>query len=289
MPLSSDQATRKNRLNAYASASKSVVRRRWNKWERYAAATGSALALTTGASASIIWSGLQNLTVSVPEVGSNFNHSSHKQVDIDGAGHLFNLNLNNHRFFSTSTETWTRPIGSSSISTFTTTYTSSNRQVVARLSGGSAGARVATSGGIPAKLTNGTAIGSNLSFNSGGALHSISTYNGSTWSNTGAFARNDAGFVGVRFDRSGETHYGWIHFSFQDSNNDGWLDSITATDWAWENVADTSIAAGETSGGSVPEPGSMSLSVLALGSAGVLALRRRRQTSAAVTKQTTES
>jgi hypothetical protein len=88
---------------------------------------------------------------------------------------------------------------------------------------------------------------------------------------------NGPGIAGIRFQQNGDTHYGWVRFSFEDTNHDGWLDKLTVTDWAYESVADHAITAGEIP---TPEPGTMSLSVLALGSAGVLALRRRRKAQA---------
>jgi len=266
-----------SRLDAYSAVSKSVARRRWGRWETYAAGGGAALAMTAGATASIIWSGIQNLTVSVGEAGSNFGNNAGLNIDIDGtgfAGNLFALNLSNHRSFSTwKTGTFTGPYSSNYITTGTSTF--STRSVYAGLAAPGSAA-IAGSGAI-AKLNSGAVISSGGSFVGSGVLRNKYSSSGFVWSSSGNFPSQGDGFAGVRFQQAGQTHYGWIHFSFSDTNNDGWLDQITATDWAYENVAGGSILAGQTTGAAVPEPGSMSLSVLALGSVGVLALRRRRK------------
>lgn len=68
-------------------------------------------------------------------------------------------------------------------------------------------------------------------------------------------------YLGVQFIFGGATHYGWVGVEVSGSTG-------TIRDYAYENVADTAIAAG-----AVPEPSSLAL--LAAG-AGSLALRRRR-------------
>jgi PEP-CTERM motif len=73
------------------------------------------------------------------------------------------------------------------------------------------------------------------------------------------------GFVGLRFQASGNTHYGWARFTY----NDATTGSLTLHDFAYENVAGASIQAG-----AVPEPGS---ALLALAGLGGVALRRRRK------------
>ena len=87
----------------------------------------------------------------------------------------------------------------------------------------------------------------------------------------GLFARSATGFAGFQFD-DGEV--GWIRLKWQDVNSDGYPDQLTAIDWAYNSTPGESILAGQTA---VPEPGSLSLALLAAGSAGVLALRKRRR------------
>lgn len=89
----------------------------------------------------------------------------------------------------------------------------------------------------------------------------------------GPFPPPSRGFVGVRFDRSGETHYGYLDVeTFEGSVG------VTVHSACFESVPDTAIAAGACNpqriapvpvGGLIP----LSLGVLALGG---MAIRRRR-------------
>ncbi len=77
--------------------------------------------------------------------------------------------------------------------------------------------------------------------------------------------------IGFRFQRSGQTHYGFASISIGISDaNTGF---ITINRWGWEDVANTPISAS-----AVPEPGNaaMGLGALALGAAGLRRWRRRR-------------
>ena len=57
---------------------------------------------------------------------------------------------------------------------------------------------------------------------------------------------------------------------------------MTVIDWAYNDVADALINAGEGAPAVVPEPSTMTMALLAAGSVGVLAWRRRRKEAAAV-------
>jgi hypothetical protein len=57
------------------------------------------------------------------------------------------------------------------------------------------------------------------------------------------------------------------------------VDNLEAVDWAYNN-AGGGISADQGDPNAVPEPGSKALALLALGSAGVLAWRRRRTETA---------
>jgi len=75
---------------------------------------------------------------------------------------------------------------------------------------------------------------------------------------------DQSGFVGLTFQLSGATHYGWVKIH----DNDGNLTLVRA---GYETDPRGAI----TTPSLVPEPGSLAL--LAAGAAGVLALRRRKK------------
>jgi hypothetical protein len=70
-------------------------------------------------------------------------------------------------------------------------------------------------------------------------------------------------YAGLRFDLADGTHYGWIEVQ-------SFLNELTLTRFGYESEPDVGIRA---AAGTVPEPGTLAL--LALGAAGVLAMRRR--------------
>jgi hypothetical protein len=74
------------------------------------------------------------------------------------------------------------------------------------------------------------------------------------------------GFAGVEFPINGQNHFGWIRLNEEASSG-------VAIDWAYESVVGASITAGDTGQSSTPEPNTLGL--LALGSVGILALRRK--------------
>jgi hypothetical protein len=77
-------------------------------------------------------------------------------------------------------------------------------------------------------------------------------------------------YIGVRFTSGGLDYLGWAQLSLSVPNG-------TLIDWAYENTPETTIAAGDVGGAAVPEPSSLAL--FAMGAAGILALRRRRNAS----------
>lgn len=76
-------------------------------------------------------------------------------------------------------------------------------------------------------------------------------------------------FIGLSFPDFGPVYYGWIRVDIDRVNK-----VFVVKDWAYEDSG-AEILAGNTGQGFVPEPGTLGL--LAAGSAGVLAMRRRRQ------------
>jgi hypothetical protein len=86
--------------------------------------------------------------------------------------------------------------------------------------------------------------------------------------------RDQPGFLGLQFDISGATHYGWARVRVFTDTTDSLAPklSMRLIDYAYEDIADQSIAAG--TGQSVPEPGSLGL--LASGVLGLAAWRKRK-------------
>ena len=94
----------------------------------------------------------------------------------------------------------------------------------------------------------------------------------------GTWAPSGTGFLGLAFDRGGDTHYGWIRLQLEDQGSfngppEGASDKITVVDWAWNNVPGAPILAGAI----VPEPSSLQL--LASGVLGAMAWRKRNRHS----------
>ncbi|MFM8331056.1 MAG: PEP-CTERM sorting domain-containing protein [Candidatus Methylumidiphilus sp.] len=75
------------------------------------------------------------------------------------------------------------------------------------------------------------------------------------------------GYFGFKFTDGVNLFYGWAEV-----NIDGQNIAYTINRWAYNNTPAASIMAGQT----VPEPGTLSLTLLGLGAAGVRAWRRRK-------------
>lgn len=87
----------------------------------------------------------------------------------------------------------------------------------------------------------------------------------SSGSNTGSWVSQPDAFLGVQFTSNSQQYLGWVHLQVATG-------SATLLGYAYNDQAGQSINAGDT--GATPEPASLSL--FALGAAGVLALRRRQ-------------
>lgn len=70
----------------------------------------------------------------------------------------------------------------------------------------------------------------------------------------GLFVGQDA-YIGLRFERSDDTHFGYIHFVAESDSPYGYIH-----DWAWETQPNTPIIAG-----SIPEPSTLFLTFCGIG------------------------
>lgn len=229
------------RLTAWENAlTKEEIRtdRRGVRWLRYTAAVGSALAMATDAAAgSIKYSGIQDVTAGEDQVA---------QFSVGPASFLISALSN-------------LPYG---VGVFLT-------------AGNIAGILVNGSDGVR-KLASGAAISAGAGIFRAG-FHTVRASSGGG-ATGGTFKASQPGLAGIRFNTgtflNPMFHYGWVRLEYAGIPSP---DSITAIDWAYETAVNEKIAAGQTvevSG--APEPGTAAMSLLALGAAGVLALRRKR-------------
>jgi hypothetical protein len=91
---------------------------------------------------------------------------------------------------------------------------------------------------------------------------------GGHWPSNGGSA-----YLGFYFTVSSAIDAGWANIS---TTATGTASSFTVTDYAYETVGNASITAGQLT--ETPEPSTMAL--IALGGAGLIALRRRRAANA---------
>jgi MYXO-CTERM domain-containing protein len=248
--MQKSQANLQNQLESYSLASKAL--RVPNNWKgggsMLATVAGSALALATNANAGIIYSGIQNVTASRPA----------------GAG----LSV---APFAVGGVPWRLSA--------TNSFGSRRSTAIARLHEipGNGEGFMFTGPFNVKKLASGAVISAGQSF-ANRSFPLLRRKNLASY--TGQFLNSSVGFAGIEFNLGGVTHYGWIrlHVDIGPGNN-----SVTATaiDWAYNDVAGQAIHAGEGTTSPTPEPSTASMALLAAGSAGVLAWRRRRKQVAA--------
>lgn len=117
------------------------------------------------------------------------------------------------------------------------------------------------------------AAGNNISNALGGWTNGGVVYENNNGNIVGYWASTEQAFGAFRLAAGGGTYkYGWIRLQWTDTGNDGYLDTLTAIDWAYESTPDAAIQAGDM--GAAPEP---TRALLALAGAGAAFLRRRRR------------
>jgi hypothetical protein len=230
--------------------------RRAGNWPVYAAATGSALAMATGASASILYSGAQNVSVTAP-----LNGNAIQPLGLDGSGHV--LNLKAGAGHSITTSGFSSRFGAVSVQAVNQVqiFVGSNTQLVKNFLSGQMISSFA--GGLKA----------NAEIVNKGFLNDMGL------STFGGFQAGVPGFAGLAIQLGTGTEYGWIRLEFV-AGASGLPKTLTAIDWAIQQTPGIAIAAGQTTDvAGTPEPGTMALALLASGAAGIMAWKRCRKTS----------
>jgi hypothetical protein len=211
----------------------------------YGVAAGATLAMASPASARIIWSGNQNATIPVT-LPTEFNAYS---IDINGDG-APEFQMAHHR--SVAPTSW-----------------SSN---VCILPAGMVGpGRWIRDGSSPANLNYGATIGPGLNWVNRGASMDLFRLVQATYLNHYGNFMGPDGYLGIRFDISGGTHYGWIYMDTIVSGDGINPGNLRVVSWAYETLANASITAGEQVHAPIPS----GLLLLATGVVGLAAIRRR--------------
>ena len=144
-----------------------------------------------------------------------------------------------------------------------------------RLESSSSGWAYAADPGPVTRFDVASTIDSSLTYQS--ASDQLIYFSDPDWKgNFGKSHLGTPGYVGFRLDTGSGYKYGWAQVEANGSGTTGSTStSLILKDFAYENLLDTPIAAGDTGISAVPEPSSMAL--FALGAAGLAALRRRKQ------------
>jgi hypothetical protein len=273
-------------LDAYFATAKPLTAHggaRLGHWSVYATVTGSALAMTTSASASIIYEPV-NRTASVASIGAFQGPNTIRPdvVPITAAEALPNshvkLYLSAHQGRHLNTfSTGTNFGGQARIEKYQNLdgfqfgfLRSSNSAPVKRLASGN---RISSRAGLFGGVSS-IGIGALASRATGPYAHYFA-HNGTTpIQYLNGLLLSAPMLFGFDFKTAqGQTDYGWLRLKFTESAN-GLPNSVTLIDLAY-NDDGSAILAGQTA--ALPEPGTFGLAVLAMGAAGVLALRKRRQ------------
>jgi LPXTG-motif cell wall-anchored protein len=241
-------------------------RARLNTWGIYAAATGATLAMASNADADTIISGAANVMASViPNAASAF---SAKPFQIGGhSGQIEIGELRVSSFFSISGGL--KELGANGLH-----FATRGSGTLVNFNPGQLilpPAVYFASRGFARNIVSGASGGGNsICCSSGGSIGSSGGPNGVF----GSFATGRTGFAGfVLTNGASEPRFGWLRIKVSDPTSVGYMTEIQALDWAYNDTPFAPIAAGETG---TPEPATAALALLAAGTAGLLAWRRRR-------------
>ena len=225
----------------------------------YTAAAGAALAMAPAADATIIWSGIQNLQLTVTAPGQ----VSSALIDLDGIGGA-DLQFTLSSFLP----------GNQAKAHFTFTG-----------AGATNGGFVPGPGGPtvwPAQLAGGALVSSlNVMPHDtvgGPTLKWVKRYGPGAGQVGGNWASNTitSGYIGIRFPGNWNStlyhnlHSGWIHVELDNDFATGATTGITIRDWAFEDSGGSILT------GQIPEPSTAGLALLGAGAVGLQAWRRRK-------------
>jgi len=235
-------------------------------WQRYAAVTGSALAMVTSAAASVVYSG--PLNQSSPRVSTNNQPFASTGVGLNTAGGspLYATCGCRIGFF----------VGVSQQSG------SGGGAGKAAIYGGAFGFAHSSGNPFAKQFAPGSRISGAQGFYSGPNYLGLQVHgpNGASSTNFSVgLPPNQTGTVGFDFRRSygAQPDYGWVRLSFTVGENQ-LANQITVLDWAYADDGNGILAGEQVE--ATPEPSTAALSLLAAGALGVTALRRRRKTTA---------
>jgi hypothetical protein len=249
----------------------------------YTAAAGSALALAPVAEASIIYSGVKNITLNRVA-----NKTATTQVDLNNDGNDdIRLNIFSSAFSTLLNHTQPPPFQAQNAALLSASglgagarflHGSSNNPYgpfdnggALRLNASAADLNGQNNYNPPLN----TVVAGNTNWDNLGFLRGILSNQNNTSSlhgfwNPGKTGTID-GFAGINF---ASNNFGWLQLKLTTVSN--YTNSLTLVDWAYQSVPGASIHVGDTGSTtpSVPEPSTLGL--MALGAAGIAVLRRRR-------------
>ena len=210
-----------------------------NRLAKHFGAAAAAAVVVGSANAAIVYSGVLNFACA---------------VDIDGC------------YINVETNTLSNGPGAGVPGWDVNPYSTSGGMNFFNSTGGGQMRRPGVTTGTAGNLDVGTVVGAAGSFNTGtGNVYGATAATGLA----GGWTYSSENIIGFRFvAAAGTTHYGWMRFAMGAAGSAGTSMTRTVVDFAWENVAGTSIDAGA---GAVPAPGAIAL----LGLAGLAGRRRR--------------
>ena len=145
-------------------------------------------------------------------------------------------------------------------------YWSTTGYALASLGPGSPSSQIFT------EVSSGYIIGSG--FSGGSYVSQYMSFSGSAMSNSSSFGLRlgTSVLIGIGISDGTDTFYGWVDYSLSMYQGEY---TFTINSWAYNNVADEGIIAGQNTAAGSAVPGLGGLAALAIGAAGVRSRRQR--------------